>query len=252
MSATQLRGAQVLDGSIQRLDLDTSTVGKAVIAKAIQGTGIAITSTGGDAGTGDVTINVGTVPVANGGTGATTAATARANLLAVGGGANGSTAQQSLSGADAYLAGSAVVIPAGGWQAGTTYKCFFDVTKSALGVAAWAVSIRMGTAGSTSDPIILTITSPYAQTAVADTGHFEVWVNFRTVGSGTSATIVVDLRFMHNLTTTGLSVGGQFILGSGTLSAGFNSTTPTTIGVSFNGGSGFSGTVQVVQAELYL
>lgn len=45
-----------MDGSIQRADLDVSTVGKAVVAKLIQGTGIALSSTGADSGTGDVTI----------------------------------------------------------------------------------------------------------------------------------------------------------------------------------------------------
>lgn len=58
MATTVVRGAQVKDGTIQRVDLDVSTVGQAVIAKAIQGNGIAMTSTGGDAGTGDVTISI--------------------------------------------------------------------------------------------------------------------------------------------------------------------------------------------------
>jgi hypothetical protein len=55
MPATTVRGAQVRDGAIQRVDLDVSTPGAAVIAKAVQGQGIAITATGADAGTGDVT-----------------------------------------------------------------------------------------------------------------------------------------------------------------------------------------------------
>lgn len=58
MAATQPTGKQIKDASIQRVDLDTSTVGQAVIAKAVQGAGIALTSTGGDAGTGDVTIKI--------------------------------------------------------------------------------------------------------------------------------------------------------------------------------------------------
>jgi hypothetical protein len=58
MPPTVIRGGQVLDGSIQRTDLDTSTVGQAVVAKLIQGTNVTLSSTGADAGTGDVTINV--------------------------------------------------------------------------------------------------------------------------------------------------------------------------------------------------
>jgi hypothetical protein len=57
MPQTLIRGKQVLDGSIQRADLDTTTVGQAVVAKLIQGTNINLSSTGADAGTGDVTIS---------------------------------------------------------------------------------------------------------------------------------------------------------------------------------------------------
>lgn len=57
MPVTTLRGRQVLDGDITRDDVNTSTAGSAVITKVIAGTGISISSTGADAGTGDVTIN---------------------------------------------------------------------------------------------------------------------------------------------------------------------------------------------------
>src|SRR5262252_9109150 len=64
MGATQLTGLQVKDGTIQRADLDVVTAGKAVITKIIQGTGISISSTGVDSGTGDVTVSAtGTAPV---------------------------------------------------------------------------------------------------------------------------------------------------------------------------------------------
>ncbi len=43
---------------VQRDDLDTTTTTKAVIAKAVQGSGITISSSGVDSGTGDVTINL--------------------------------------------------------------------------------------------------------------------------------------------------------------------------------------------------
>jgi hypothetical protein len=57
MAATQVRGAQLLDNTVQRVDLDVTTVGQAVIRKVIPGTGISMSATGADAGTGDVTIN---------------------------------------------------------------------------------------------------------------------------------------------------------------------------------------------------
>lgn len=66
MPRTQLPGDQVTDGTIttadiadftvRRADLHTTTPGEAVIAKAVAGAGIELTSTGADAGTGDVTI----------------------------------------------------------------------------------------------------------------------------------------------------------------------------------------------------
>lgn len=61
-SRTNIRGTQVKDESIQRQDLDVSNSGKAVITKIIAGDGIALSSTGVDEGTGDVSISVSSVP----------------------------------------------------------------------------------------------------------------------------------------------------------------------------------------------
>lgn len=59
MPITQIPSQQILDGGIQRADLCTAGVGGTnVIAKALQGVGIQLSSTGGDAGTGDVTVNL--------------------------------------------------------------------------------------------------------------------------------------------------------------------------------------------------
>jgi len=57
MAATNVRGGQIGDGTVQRVDLDVATIGQAVIRKIVQGTNITISSTGADSGTGDVTIN---------------------------------------------------------------------------------------------------------------------------------------------------------------------------------------------------
>jgi len=59
MGQTRIPSSQVRDGDgVRRPDLNTTTVGEAVIAKALEGTFIDITETGADEGTGDVTINV--------------------------------------------------------------------------------------------------------------------------------------------------------------------------------------------------
>jgi hypothetical protein len=57
MAVTTIRGAQVLAGTIQRVDLDAITVGQAVVRKLVQGSNITLSSTGADAGTGDVTVS---------------------------------------------------------------------------------------------------------------------------------------------------------------------------------------------------
>ena len=57
MARTQIRAHQILDGGIQREDLNTTDSGKALITKIIAGTNINISETGVDSGTGDVTIN---------------------------------------------------------------------------------------------------------------------------------------------------------------------------------------------------
>ena len=124
------------------------------------------------------------------------------------------------------------------------------MVKTAAGIAASTIIIRMGTLGTTGDAAILTFTFG-AGTAAADTGAFDVVVTFRTVGSGTSAVIQGVACCSHALAATGLISTGAS--GAGILiatSSGFNSTTPTIIGASFNGGASFSGTCTLVQAEL--
>jgi hypothetical protein len=61
MGITNIRGTQVQDGSIQRLDLDIVTVGASVLRKivVVASTGVLINaSSGADAGTGDVSLKV--------------------------------------------------------------------------------------------------------------------------------------------------------------------------------------------------
>lgn len=152
---------------------------------------------------------------------------------------------------DTYLAGSSVTIPtAGDWKVAERYRCTFDMTKTGAGTAAFTLIVRMGTAGTTADAAILTLAFAVG-TAAVDTGMFDLWVNFQTVGSGTSAVIAGALECRHALAATGLITTGASGIGlvTGT-SSGFNSTTQTVIGVSVNGGTSFSGTNTLVQARL--
>lgn len=58
MGRTQIRTTELEDGGVKRNDLNTTVSGQAVTRKIVQGTGITLSSTGVDSGTGDVTISV--------------------------------------------------------------------------------------------------------------------------------------------------------------------------------------------------
>ena len=59
MGQTRINGQQVKDGTVQRVDLDTTTSGQAVIARlAVNASYLSMSSTGADAGTGDVTLTL--------------------------------------------------------------------------------------------------------------------------------------------------------------------------------------------------
>src|SRR6185295_1857651 len=83
--------------------------------------------------------------------------------------------------ADTCLAGSAVTVPAGAWRAGSMYFCQFDSTKTAAGTAAFTITGRMGTTGTTADPGVYAFPGFAVGTAVADTGWFTVRLSFQTV-----------------------------------------------------------------------
>lgn len=150
---------------------------------------------------------------------------------------------------DTYVTGSGVLVPAGGPQVGTRYRCIFNVSKTGAGTNVVSFNIRFGTTGTTADTLIGSLTFS-AQTAVVDEGTFEAWLTFRTVGSGTSAVLGALVRLSHRLPTTGLgSVGAVQVLAGAT--GGFNSTTAGAIlGISVNAGASAAWTVDVCQARL--
>ena len=152
---------------------------------------------------------------------------------------------------DTYLTGSSITIPsAGDWRVNESYECTFDMVKTAAGTAAFTITVRMGTAGTIADASVLSLAFS-AGTAAADTGEFTVSLTFQSVGGGTSAVIVGKVKCPHALAATGLHQTGASgwgeIFG---VSAGFNSTTQTVIGLSVNGGASFSGTNALVQSKL--
>jgi hypothetical protein len=163
---------------------------------------------------------------------------------------NSATAVQlSVSTSDIYITGSSIVVAAGDFKLKGQYRCVFDMTKSA-GTGIPVITLRVGTAGTTSDPAILTFTLPAAGTSVADTGVFEIIATWKIVGA--SAAIGGILRAQKN-TTTAAGLWGTIsdaLTIVPAISSSFNSTAATTIGVSFNGGTAFAGSSAVAQATL--
>lgn len=147
---------------------------------------------------------------------------------------------------DTYLTGSSISIPSGALKIGTRYRLLFSVSKTGAGTATPIINVRFGTNGSTADTARLTFTFN-AGTAVADVGTFEIFVTFRAVGA--SGVIQGTARAVHSLSTTGLqnTPGKVLQVTSGT----FDTTVANSIiGVSVNGGTSASWTVQMVQTEL--
>lgn len=159
---------------------------------------------------------------------------------------NHSTASQAGFAADTYLTGSNITIPTGAPDVGTTYRCIFDMVKTAAGTATPIIQVRIGTAGSVADTSRCSFTLS-AGTAATDTGRFEIICVFRTVGSSTSAVLQGDLSVVSQ-PTTGIT---SLIHAVQTTSGGFDSTVANSIiGVSVNGGASAAWTAQFVRAEL--
>jgi hypothetical protein len=162
---------------------------------------------------------------------------------------NASTANQTGFAADTYLVGSSIAIPSTLLKAKTLYRLVFDMVKTAAGTAAFAINVRVGTAGTTADAARLTFTFG-AGTAAIDTGTFEILAHIRNIGA--SAVLVGICRCTHHLAATGLISTGASGTGILTVtSAAFDSTVANLIiGASVNGGASFSGTNTLVQSEL--
>ena len=150
--------------------------------------------------------------------------------------------------ADTYLVGSSVAIPATGLRAGTRYHLLFQASKTAAGLATPILTIRFGTAGAIGDVSRCAMTWT-AGTAATDTGTFEVWATFRTVGSGTSAVIQCTGQIRHGASITGfVNLVSPVVATTG---GGFDSTVASSIvGTSVNGGTSAAWTITLVQAEL--
>ena len=162
---------------------------------------------------------------------------------------NQSVAQQSLSSGVTRLIGSGILIPAGSLKIGTRYHFILEISKTDTTSTATPIFVvEFGTGNASTDADILTFTF-LAQTAAADKGTCEIWVTFRTVGSGTSAVIAGCAQMRHRLSITGLQ--NLVCTTLGVVSSGFDSTVANSyIGVSVNVGTSATWVCNVAQAEL--
>ncbi|MGH7182118.1 MAG: hypothetical protein ACREJN_09090, partial [Nitrospiraceae bacterium] len=161
---------------------------------------------------------------------------------------NFSTASQAPAAATrTYITGSNINIPAGALQVGTIFRWTFSLTKTAAGVAASTFDIAFGTAGTTADTARVSFTKP-AGTAVVDEGT--IVINAIVRGPvGASGVVVGQFSMTHNLAATGHAVIPS--VNVHTVSAAFDITTPTNIGVCITSGASDAVTFQLVMAEAF-
>lgn len=146
-----------------------------------------------------------------------------------------------------YITGSNILIPAGGLQIGTCFRWTFNMTKTAAGTAASTFDIAFGTAGTTADTARVSFTKP-AGTGVIDEGT--VTINAIVRGPiGASGVVVGQFNMTHNLSATGHATIPSVDVN--TVSAAFDVTTPTNIGICINSGTADAITIQLVFAEAW-
>lgn len=143
---------------------------------------------------------------------------------------------------DVYLTDSGIAVPQTRLQARTQVRWRILASKTAAGVATPIFVIRKGTAKTTSDTALCTITCG-AQTATVNAGCLiEVIATFRSVGSGTSAVLRGDV---------GQGVAGFHTIGGGATSSGFDSTVSGHfLGLSLNTGTSAAWTITQVQGDI--
>lgn len=158
------------------------------------------------------------------------------------------TTQVISSGTDTYLAGSRILIPTGKIQAGTIYRSKFSVTKTAAGIAAPTVTVRIGTLGTIADAARGAFGFS-AQTAVADEGVIEIDTLFKS--GGVTAGNAGLGRLSHRLVTTGLNISGSITTKEVASGSGFDVTgAGLGIGLSVNPGASASWNIGFLSAEL--
>ena len=116
---------------------------------------------------------------------------------------NESIADQVLNAADTYVNGSKIEV-AGLLQPRASLRWVLAMTKTAAGVVAPLVNIRIGAAGLITDTARIIFNALPAQTAAADTAFLEVIAMVRDVDTSSILSAVASLK--HDLENTGFAL----------------------------------------------
>jgi len=159
---------------------------------------------------------------------------------------NYNTTSQTINATSAYITGTK--LPLTDVKAGTIVTWKISLSKTAAGVASPIWNVRLGAAGSITDPIIIPITSS-SQTATADVGYVTIECIFRS-GIGTNSVITCHLNIAHNITGGGLSTTINFNGWNQTNPAGIFLNPSHFIGVSVSNGTSAVWTINQVTATM--
>lgn len=165
---------------------------------------------------------------------------------------NSAATQQAIAAATrTYIAGSALNVGAvGGLKVGTRLRWVFNMAKTAAGTAASTFDIAFGTAGTTADTARVSFTKP-AGTAAADEGRVVIEAVVRSVSA--TGVVVGLFNLTHNLAATGHaqipSVNVATVSSGFANNVGVGDGSDFYVGVCLTSGASDAITVEAVDAE---
>jgi hypothetical protein len=115
--------------------------------------------------------------------------------------------------------------------AGTTYRVTVYGTCTSTVANASNIRVRLGTAGTTADPVVAVITPTAATTGSAVPFQASLFITIRTTGSGTGTT--AGTGWLNNNGTTGISAAAD-VVGTLTTTSALNTTVQNTISLTYS------------------
>lgn len=125
-------------------------------------------------------------------------------------------------------------IPASTLAAGMAFRIVAHGTCTASSAKTSTFNVRLGTAGTTADTVVLAATSASSGSGTGVPFRFEAIVTIRTIGS--VGTAVASVEIVNN-GVTGVAAVGTTVAGAG-VTAAVNTTVKNFLGLSYVSGSG--------------